>query len=102
MHLKPEKTKAPAAHADEIAVSILSWLGNEPDLFNRFLSLSGLDLSDLRAFSRSPAFNVALMEFIMAHEPTLMAFCAHSGYAPETVSAAWQRLAGPQYGGTGA
>lgn len=102
MRLKQSKEKPDIPAADEIAVAILTWLGQEPDMLSRFLSLSGLDAGDLRQFSRSPGFAAALMEFVMAHEPSLMAFCSQSGLAPETVAAAWARLSGPQYGGTGA
>lgn len=102
MHLKPEKNAGPKPEAQEIAVAILTWLGEEPDMLTQFLSLSGLEASSLRQFSRSAGFAAALMEFVMAHEPSLMAFSAHSGIAPETVAAAWQKLSGPHYGGTGA
>lgn len=102
MRLKPAKDKPDSPGADEIAVAILTWLGQEPDMLSRFLALSGLDAGDLRQFSRSPGFAAALMEFLMAHEPSLMAFCAQSGLAPETVAAAWAKLSGPHYGGTGA
>ncbi|HWU63168.1 MAG TPA: DUF3572 domain-containing protein [Ensifer sp.] len=102
MRLKPEKNAGTAAEADEIAVAILTWLGEEPDMLTRFLSLSGVDASSLRQFSRSTGFAAALMEFVMGHEPTLMAFSARSGIAPEAIAAAWQKLSGPIYGGTGA
>ncbi len=102
MRLKPEKKTEAAPDAQEIAVAILAWLGEQPDMLTRFLSLSGLDASSLRQFSRSPGFAEALMEFVMAHEPSLNAFSAHSGIAPATVATAWQRLSGPTYGGTGA
>lgn len=88
--------------ADTIAVAILTWFGDEPDMLTRFAALSGVDASSLRAFSRSPGFTAALMDFVMGHEPTLLAFCEHSGIAPATVSEAWQRMSGPSFGGTGA
>jgi hypothetical protein len=99
MHIKPTKATVPTPPADEIAVAILTWLGEEPDMLTRFVALSGVDASALRAFSRSPGFASALMDFVMGHEPTLMAFCARSGIAPEAISAAWQKLNGPAYGG---
>ncbi|MCD2177116.1 DUF3572 domain-containing protein [Rhizobium sp. C1] len=102
MHLKPAKNAGPAHQPEEIAVAILAWLGEEPDMLTRFLSLSGLEASSLRQFSRSPGFSAALMEFVMAHEPSLMAFSAHSGIPPASIAAAWQALSGPYYGGTGA
>lgn len=102
MRLKPEKNAGTAPDAQEIAVAILTWLGEEPDMLTRFLSLSGVEASSLRQFSASPGFAAALMEFVMGHEPSLMAFSARSGIAPDVVAAAWQKLSGPTYGGTGA
>jgi hypothetical protein len=102
MHPKPTKPTEATFSADEIAVAILTWLGQEPEMLTRFLSLSGLDAGSLRQFATSPGFATALMEFVMAHEPSLMAFSAHSGIAPAAVSAAWQKVSGPYYGGTGA
>lgn len=86
----------------EIAIAILNWLSEKPDMLSRFLALTGLDAGDLRSFSKSAGFNVSLLEFIMGHEPSLMDFCDNSGIAPEAVAAAWQKAAGPQYGSTGA
>lgn len=102
MRLKPEKNAGTAPDAQEIAVAILTWLGEEPDMLTRFLSLSGVEASSLRQFSASPGFAAALMEFVMGHEPSLMAFSARSGIAPDVVATAWQKLSGPTYGGTGA
>jgi hypothetical protein len=102
MYLKKEKQASSTNQPDEIAVSVLTWLSNEPDMLTRFLSLTGLDAGSLRQISASPGFAAGLLEFVLAHEPSLMAFSAHSGYAPEAVSAAWQALSGPSYGGTGA
>lgn len=102
MQRKTSRNADPVPPAQEIAVAILTWLGQEPEMLSRFLSLSGLEASSLREFSRSRGFAAALMEFVMGHEPSLMAFSAHSGIPPATVSAAWEKLSGPLYGGTGA
>ncbi len=88
--------------ADEIAIAILGWLSTEPDMMSRFLSMSGLEAEDLRAIVADSGFQAGLLDFVMAHEPSLMAFCSAYGLLPEEVNAAWQKLSGPIYGGTGA
>lgn len=80
---------------DEIAIAILGWLANEPDMLSRFLSLSGLGPHDLRAAIRDSGFHAGLLDFVMQHEPSLIAFAEASGYEPERVAAAWARLSGP-------
>ena len=94
MRLKTEKSPSAGPAADEIAVAVLTWLAGEPDMLSRFLALTGLDASSLRAMSGNRGFKAGLLEFVLAHQPSLMAFSAHSGIAPEAVAAAWEKLGG--------
>ncbi|MCO6186017.1 DUF3572 domain-containing protein [Rhizobium sp. L1K21] len=71
-------------------------------MMGRFLSLSGLEAEDMRALVSDRGFQAGLLDFVMAHEPSLLAFCSAYGLLPEEVNAAWQKLSGPVYGGTGA
>lgn len=82
------------AHAEETAIAVLGWLAGEPELMGRFLALSGLEASGLRAAARAPGFLAGLLGFLMNHEPTLMQFCAATGTAPETVAHAFRELSG--------
>lgn len=79
----------------ELAIAILEWLANEPDMLSRFLALSGLGPHDLRAAMNDTGFHAGLLDFIMQHEPSLVAFAAASGYSPEQIAAAWNRISGP-------
>ena len=87
------------ADAETTAVAVLSWLAGEPELLSRFLALTGVDPSDLRAAAASRGFLAGLVEFLMGHEPTLMAFCAATGTKPEAVVRAHARLGGAHGGG---
>ena len=79
----------------ELAIAILEWLANEPDMLSRFLALSGLSPHDLRSAMNDTGFHAGLLDFIMQHEPSLVAFAASSGYSPEQIAAAWNRISGP-------
>lgn len=79
----------------ETAIAILAWLAGEPDILSRFLALSGIDTSMLRNMVGDTGFQAGLVDFIMNHEPDLMAFCAASGKTPEDVVHAWHKLSGP-------
>jgi Protein of unknown function (DUF3572). len=79
----------------EVAAEILGWLANEPDMLSRFLALSGLTADQLRQAVNETGFRAGLLDFVMGHEPTLMAFCEATGTKPETVAAAWHKLSGP-------
>jgi hypothetical protein len=77
-----------AAHAEETAAAVLGWLAGEPDMFQRFLALSGVTPDQIRQAVSDPGFLAGVIDFIMGHEPTLLAFCEATGTKPETVVAA--------------
>lgn len=64
-------------------------------MLGRFLALSGLEASQLRQSVDDSGFLAGMLDFLMGHEPTLMAFCAATDTRPETVVAAWRQLSGP-------
>ncbi|MBR0555997.1 DUF3572 domain-containing protein [Ciceribacter sp. L1K23] len=78
-----------------VAADVLGWLANEPDMLSRFLALSGLRADQLREAIADPGFLAGLLDFVMGHEPTLIAFSDATGTKPEDVSAAWRALSGP-------
>ena len=82
--------------AEAVAVSILNWMIADPDMMGRFLALSGLEASSIRAASMEPGFHAGLTGFVMAHEPTLMAFCEENDIKAERVAACHVKLAGPE------
>ena len=85
--------------SEVLAIAILSWLASEPELLSRFLALTGVDPSDLRAAAGNRGFLAALVEFLMGHEPTLMAFCEATGTKPEQVVRAHASFGGAAQGG---
>lgn len=80
--------------AEETAISIFAWLAGREELMNRFLALSGLTATALRQASSDPGFLAGIVDFVMAHEPTLMEFCNDSGFKPEIVVASHDALNG--------
>ena len=82
----------------ETAVAILGWLASEPDMLARFLALTGLQPNMLRQAVNDPGFLAGLVDFLMSHEPDLMAFCEATGTKPEDVEAAWHKFSGPGLG----
>ncbi|WP_105386039.1 DUF3572 domain-containing protein [Neorhizobium alkalisoli] len=98
MRREPTKTNTSAANAEETAAAVLGWLANEPEMLGRFLALSGLQANQMRNAVNDPGFLAGMIDFLMGHEPTLLAFCEATDIKPETVAAAWQYYAGPQPG----
>ena len=61
-------------------------------MLGRFLALSGVQPNQLRNAVNDPGFLSGMMDFLMQHEPTALAFCQASGTPPEVLNAAWQHF----------
>jgi Protein of unknown function (DUF3572) len=61
--------------ADTLALNALVWVLREPDRADRFLALTGLEGDDIRRRISDPALLDAVLAFLEAHEPDLVA-CA--------------------------
>jgi hypothetical protein len=61
-------------------------------LAERFLSLSGIDPPDLRHRAADPDVLAALLRFLEAHEPDLVAVSEEIGVKPEALVAARHEL----------
>jgi hypothetical protein len=79
-------------HAEEIAAAALGFIAADPELLSRFLALTGIEPSAIRAAAREPGFLAGVLNFIAAHEPTLLAFAAHATVNPEAVLKAMRVL----------
>ena len=63
--------------ADTLALNALVWVLGEPDRADRFLALTGLEGDDIRGRITDPALLDAVLAFLEAHEPDLVA-CARA------------------------
>lgn len=87
---------APNEQAESLAIEALIWLTQEPDLMSRFLTLTGIDASAIRSAAREPGFLGGVLQFLLAHEPTLMRFCEATENEPNSVVNAARQLPGGQ------
>jgi L-cystine uptake protein TcyP (sodium:dicarboxylate symporter family) len=87
-------TEEAEAAALEIGVQALTFIAGDPEQMERFLALSGMEVGQVRAAARDPAFFAGLLDFLLGHEPTLLAFAAQAGLSPESVGQARDRLGG--------
>jgi hypothetical protein len=80
--------------AQAIAFSAISYIIGEDHLRDRFMALTGLDTSSLRARLVEPDFQASILEFLLGHEPDLISFAEHITEKPENVVHAWRALGG--------
>lgn len=79
-------------NAEEIAVAALGFIAADSELLPRFLAITGIEASGIRAAAQEPGFLAGVLHFIAAHEPTLMAFAASAGIQPAAVLTAMRAL----------
>lgn len=87
--------------AEMIAIKGLQYLAGDEEHLERFLSLSGIDIADLRENAGSVEFQAGILEYFMGNEPTLLAFSAQHAIAPEDIAKAQLVLSGPAGAGPG-
>jgi hypothetical protein len=80
--------------AEILALQGLGWLAGHEDGLERFLSLSGLDATSLRSRAGTTDMNIAVLDFLLAHEDLLLRFCETAPIEPRTLHLARYRLCG--------
>ena len=71
--------------AETLALSALAANLTDERRAQRFLDLSGIDTDDLRRRASEPSLLAALLRFLEAHEPDLIAVAEAIGAKPEDV-----------------
>ena len=79
---------------DILALMALGWILSDEDRAHRLLALTGLDAGDLRAQVGEPVQQAAILDFLCAHEPDLVACAEALGVPAATLSAAQAELNG--------
>jgi hypothetical protein len=94
----PKLQQPTAETAEQLAITILSWLSDQPSLMSRFLAISGIEAGAIRGMIGDPGFYGGLTGFLMGHEPTLMQFASEAGVNVEWVQACHRHFTGPGEG----
>lgn len=75
-----------------IGIEALSFIASDPELLSRFLAITGIEPQHIREAAQEPGFLVGVLDFILAHEPTLMAFAAFANRDPASINKARNAL----------
>ena len=78
--------------SEALAVRALGFIAADPELLPRFLAITGIDASAIRRAAAEPGFLAGVLQFILAHEPTLMRFAEETGTPPAAVGQALRAL----------
>ncbi len=80
-------------NAETLALRALAYVVGDAELGPRLLDLTGLDAGALRAGAGDPAVLAATLQFLAAHEPSLLACATALDVRPAVLIDAEQQLA---------
>lgn len=78
--------------AEAVAINALGFVAADPELLPRFLAITGIEANAIRDAAREPGFLAGVLQFILAHEPTLLRFAEQTGTPPASVGKALRAL----------
>jgi len=84
----PPPARLSGEDAQSVALQALAFIAADEQLLPRFVALTGCGQDELRQRIADPAFLGGVLDFILADEPTLLAFIASAGLAGKTPMAA--------------
>lgn len=87
------------ADATAMAQQALVFLSQDEELLGRFLALSGVGPAEIRTRIGDPAFLAGILDFLLAHEPSVIAFAGWADIDPILPSQARALLPGFQHDG---
>jgi len=88
-----------AESAEILALKALGFLADSPAVLDRFLAETGADILILRDRAGDPEFLAAVMDFLLADDGLLQAFCDAETLEPKTLHLLRRALPGPAPGG---
>ena len=77
-----------------LAIQALSFIAEEPERLNRFLGVTGIELSQIRTAAGEPGFLAGVLEHMLGDESLLIAFATSAGIDPAQVARARGALGG--------
>jgi len=87
-----QREQSPEADPAALALSALGWVLGDERRAERLLALTGLTPDGLRGGLGEPAVLAAVLDFLAAHEPDLVAAAEALGVTPEELAGAGEKL----------
>ncbi|WP_234855168.1 DUF3572 domain-containing protein [Paracoccus everestensis] len=81
--------------AQDLAVTILLYIAERPDLIGRFLESSGLQPQDLRQAAGNPDIALHVLDYLLEDDARVLDAAADLNIKPGDLMAARTALAGP-------
>ena len=69
--------------AETIALQALAFMVADEDVLSEFVAQTGVTADDLRRGSRSSEFLAGVLDFLLAQEELVLAFCEEKDFKPD-------------------
>lgn len=86
------KTGQEREAAEALAIRALGFIASDAVLLPRFLAITGIEAKDIRVAAQQPGFLAGVLQFLLAHEPTLVLFAEAAGIDAAEVARACRAL----------
>ena len=83
--------------AADIAISGLQFIAGDSEQLSRFVALSGVAPDEMRSMASSPEFMVAILDYFLGDDPTLIAFSASADIDPNDIQKAKYSLSPQEF-----
>lgn len=80
--------------AEQVGAAAFAYLANDTELFSRFATITGIELSDITELAGTKEFLGAVLEYFLSDESLLLSFCENSDFQPEFVERSQMILSG--------
>jgi hypothetical protein len=70
--------------AETEALTMLTWLAGQEDVFTAFLAASGATVADIATKAGQPAFLASVVDFLMTEDAHVIAWATATGRKPES------------------
>jgi len=91
---RPAAASAQRDAAEELATLAAGYIASDDELLSQFLGVTGFE-GDVKGSAAMSNFLAAVLDYMMADEPLLLAFARAQGLQPEAIARAHAALAGP-------
>lgn len=75
----------------QIGEACFSYLVTHPDALSHFMQTTGMSPDQLRQSLGTEGLTDGMLDYFVAHEPSLLALCANKRLSPEAVSRLWHK-----------
>lgn len=89
-----KNTSPKALEGTTIALKLMAFIAEDDERMERFASLSGMSLGDLKEGAENPVFLGFLLDYAMQDEALILSFAENNQISPQSLASARRQLPG--------